>query len=175
MRIARWNDFINPQAFAELAVFLKGYQNQCGEVGLVSLFASEFTFHLQPSALSGDPTEEFTQEVGLATSRRCVVTLLHGVIDRLIRVPFGKLSCSGFWGTTWRDFISHVSWDPAVRADLGKKCCRLSEALLSLFIEEIWHSNKYTWQSYSGEQACSKPLDHSFFQCGVCCFCCIDL
>lgn len=89
MWIVQWNEFINPQPFAELSVFLKGYQNQCGEVRLGSLVASLHSKpHLRASSLSSDPKEESTQEVGLAQRR--VVMLLCGVIDHPSRVPQGN-------------------------------------------------------------------------------------
>lgn len=95
MRIVQWNEFINPQALAELAVFLKGYQNQCGEVRPGSLVASlHYKPHLQPSTLSGNPTEAFAQEV--CPAQRCVVMLLRGVTDRLISAPQGNFSIHVF-------------------------------------------------------------------------------
>lgn len=71
----RWNEFINPRAFAELAVFLKGYQNRCGEVRQGSLVAKRvyipnLTYSRPLRAATG--TEECAQEVGRAEPQRRV-------------------------------------------------------------------------------------------------------
>lgn len=78
----RWNEFINPRAFAELAVFLKGYQTRCGEVRQGSLVASEFTFQTSPTAVRFEqrPTRRSLLRKLVGPSLRDVlVSLLRGV------------------------------------------------------------------------------------------------
>lgn len=95
----RWNEFINPRAFAELAVFLKEYQNRCGEVRQGSLVASEFTFQTSPTAVRFEQRPKrrsLLRKLVGPSLRDVLVSLLRGVIDRLIRAPLGNLPVQDF-------------------------------------------------------------------------------
>lgn len=100
--------------FAELAVFLKGYQNRCGEVRQGSLVASEFTFQTSPTAVRFEQPPRGGVCSGSRFGRASETRWCHSSVGWLTAwsgLLWESSPRPGFRGTTWRDFISHFSWE----------------------------------------------------------------